>query len=104
MSVDDYLRLLDEHTSKIMAEGKAPEYPLSMTAAWTLSVSMLRQQLPEAVELLRCCAFFAPAPIPREVFRRGGQAADSRLREVITDPILLARAIRELGRKYSEVP
>ena len=98
MSVDDYLRLLDEHTSKIMAEGKAPEYPLSMTAAWTLSVSMLRQQLPEAVELLRCCAFFAPAPIPREVFRRGGQAADSRLREVITDPILLARAIRELGR------
>ena len=71
MPVDEYLRLLDEHMTKIMAEGKSPEYPMSMTAAWTLSVSALQQQLPEALELLRCCAFFGPDPIPRDVFRRG---------------------------------
>jgi tetratricopeptide (TPR) repeat protein len=98
MPVDEYLRLLHEHTTKIMSEGKSPEYPLSMTAAWTLSVSRLRQNLPQALELLRCCAFFGPDPIPRDVFRRAARATDSRLAELMTDPILLASAIRELGR------
>ena len=41
-----------------------------MTAAWKLSVATLAQQLPQAVELLRCCAFFGPEPIPSDVFRR----------------------------------
>ena len=54
-----------------MAEGRSPEYPRSMTAAWRLSVSTLEQQMPQAVDLLRCCAFFGPEPIPRDVFRRG---------------------------------
>ena len=98
MPVDEYLRLLDEHATAIMAEGKSPEYPWSMTAAWRLSVSTLRQQLPPALELLRCCAFFGPDPIPRDVFRRGIRAAGSLMADVITDPILLASAIRELGR------
>ena len=97
MPVDDYVDLVDQHTRKIMAEGKSPEYPLSMTAAWTISVSALRQQLPQALELLRCCAFFAPDPIPRDVFRSGTQAG-SQVGRVMADPILLARAIRELGR------
>jgi len=98
MTVDEYLRLLQEHVSDIMAEGKSPDYPLSMTAAWRLSVSTLEQQLPEAVVLLRCCAFFGPDPIPRDIFPRGAQALTSRLGELIEDPILLARAVRELGR------
>jgi len=98
MPVDEYLRLLDEHVTQIMAEGKSVEYPMSMTAAWKLSVTALRQQLPQALELLRCCAFFGPDPIPRDVFRRGTQATETRVRDLITDPILLARAVRELGR------
>jgi hypothetical protein len=98
MPVDEYLRLLKEHAAEIMAEGKSPEYPRSMTAAWKLSVSTLNRQLPEARELLRCCAFFGPEPIPRDVFRRGTQAPESRLSDLVSNPILLARAIRELGR------
>lgn len=98
MPVDEYLRLLDEHVATIMAEGKAPEYPRSMTAAWRLSVSTLRRQLPQAIELLRVCAFFSPDPIPRDMFRRSTQAAGSLVGDVIADPILLTRAIRELGR------
>ena len=98
MPVDEYLRLLDEHVTQIMAEGKSPEYPMSMTAAWKLSVTTLRQQLPQAQELLRLCAFFGPDPIPRDVLRRGPGAAGTAVSELIADPILLARAIRELGR------
>ena len=98
MPVDEYLRLLREQVSRIMAEGKSPDYPQSMTAAWRLSVSTLEQQLPEAVVLLRCCAFFSPEPIPRDIFPRGAQALTSELGELLADPIRLARAVRELGR------
>ncbi|MGH3219109.1 MAG: FxSxx-COOH system tetratricopeptide repeat protein [Streptosporangiaceae bacterium] len=98
MTVDDYLRLLQEHVSDLMAEGKSPDYPLSMTAAWRLSVSTLEQHLPEAVVLLRCCAFFGPEPIPRDILPRGAQALTAPLSELLEDPIRLSRAVRELGR------
>jgi tetratricopeptide (TPR) repeat protein len=68
MSIEEYLRLFNEHTAKLLAEGKPSEYPVSMTVAWSLSVSQLKDKMPEAVELLRCCAFFGPEPIPRDVF------------------------------------
>jgi tetratricopeptide (TPR) repeat protein len=98
MPIDEYLRLLDEHVTGIMAEGKSPDYPLSMTAAWKLSVATLRERLPQALELLRCCAFFGPEPIPRNVFRRGAQPTGSAVAEVISKPVLMSSAIRELGR------
>jgi tetratricopeptide (TPR) repeat protein len=98
MSTDEYLRLLAEQPTEIMAEGKSADYPRSMTAAWMLSVSQLEDQFPQALDLLRCCAFFGPDPIPRDVFRRGSQAVSEQLRELIANPILLSRAIRELAR------
>jgi tetratricopeptide (TPR) repeat protein len=98
MSVDEYLRLLEEQTSRLLAESKPSEYGVSMTAAWALSVSQLTDKLPEAVELLRCCAFFGPEPIPRDVFQQRGGSRDSKLSRILSDPILLARALRELGR------
>jgi hypothetical protein len=42
MSMDEYLGLLKDHAVNIMAEGKSLDYPLSMTAAWKLSVSYAR--------------------------------------------------------------
>lgn len=98
MPVDQYLRLLKDQVTQIMAEGKSLDYPYSMTAAWKLSVDALRQRLPEALELLRCCAFFGPDPIPSDVFRRGVRGTGTRVAEVASSPILTARAIRELAR------
>jgi tetratricopeptide (TPR) repeat protein len=98
MPVDEYLRLIDEQIVKIMAEGKSAEYQTSVTAAWSVSVAKVRQQLPAAQELLRVCAFFGPEPIPRDVFRRGSQATGTRVSDLMQDSILFARAIRELGR------
>lgn len=94
---DEYMRLLDVHVSGIMAEGKSPDYPLTMTAAWKVSVAALRDQS-RALELLRCCAFFGPEPIPRYVFRLGSQPTGSAVSEVISNPITMATAIGELGR------
>jgi Tetratricopeptide repeat/NB-ARC domain len=98
MSAEEYLQLLQGHAAEIMAEGRSPEYPQSMTAAWRLSVATLSQTLPQAMELLRCCAFFGPEPIPRDLFRRVPQAAPTRMGGLLNNPILLARAISELGR------
>ncbi|PZS22593.1 MAG: cytochrome C [Pseudonocardiales bacterium] len=98
MSVDEYLRLLNEQTSELLAENKPSEYPVSMTAAWKLSVSKLNEQLPEAVDLLRCCAFFGAEPIPRDLFIRTIQDVQPQLGGLLAKPILLTKAIRELGR------
>ncbi|MFB4290991.1 FxSxx-COOH system tetratricopeptide repeat protein [Nonomuraea sp. ATR24] len=99
MPVEEYVALLDEQTSRLLSLEKAPMYPQSMTAAWQLSVSQLEDRVPEAVEVLRCCAFFGPEPIPRDVFRRGGnRSVGPRLAPILSDPILLASALSNLER------
>jgi tetratricopeptide (TPR) repeat protein len=99
MSAAEYLRLLGDEFSQITQEGKPPEYPRPMTATWKISIAALRSQLPQAQELLRLCAFFGPDPIPRDLFQQGGgRGTGSQVSELMTHPILLARAIRELGR------
>jgi len=98
MSVDEYLEQLDEHASRLLGANRAPGYPMSMTVAWKVSVSLLEDRLPEAITLLRSCAFFGPEPIPRDVFRRGNKAVAPRLGRILADPILLATALSELRR------
>jgi hypothetical protein len=97
MPIDEYLRLLNESPGHIMDVGVSPAYPVSMATAWRASAAALSEQLPAAMELLRVCAFFGPEPIPSDLLRRG-VASTPGLAEVLKDPILLARAIRELGR------
>lgn len=98
MPVEEYVTLLDEQTSRLLSLEKSPTYPQSMTAAWQLSVAQLEDRVPEAVELLRCCAFFGPEPIPRDVFRRGNRVVGPRLEPILSDPILLSSALSNLER------
>lgn len=99
MTVNAYLDLLSEEHSRILAENPPPPgYPVPVAAAWSLSVSRLRSQTPDAMELLQFCAFFGPAPIPREFLERGRFIVDPPLQETLKDQILLGRAIRALGR------
>jgi hypothetical protein len=98
ISVPEYLRLLKEQTTELLAQNKPSEYPVTMTAAWKLSVSKLTDRQPAALELLHCWAFFGPEPIPRDVFRRGVLPDRPQLSGILSNPILLTRAIGELGR------
>ena len=98
MSVDEYLRLLSERAADILSQGVALEYPSSMTAAWQISVAQLRQQSPQALELLRCCAFVGTEPIPREVFKLGSQESATGVGALLADPIELSTATSVLGR------
>ncbi|TDD73446.1 tetratricopeptide repeat protein [Actinomadura darangshiensis] len=98
IAVSEYLQLLTQRTSQLLSQGKPTEYPASMTAAWGLSVASLEEKLPEALDLLRYCAFFGPEPIPRDAFRRVVSGLSPRLNDLLADPIRLGRAIGELGR------
>jgi hypothetical protein len=100
ISVKDYLALLEEQATRLLGTNKPADYPLSMSAAWALSVSQLTTRMPVAVELLRCCAFFGPEPIPRDLFHRlpTDFAEGSKLAETLADPIMTSRVLRELGR------
>ncbi|GAA3801048.1 hypothetical protein GCM10022226_20890 [Sphaerisporangium flaviroseum] len=96
--VEEYIQLLDEQTTRLLGVNRPQGYPRSMSAVWRLSVSGLEDRLPEAIALLRCCAFFGPEPIPRDLFRRNVGGAVPKLDQVLSDPILLNRILRELGR------
>lgn len=98
MTVTDYLRLLGREAAKLLAENPPSDYAVPVAAAWSLSVSQLREQMPFAMELLRRCAFFGPEPISRDLLIRGRYVLGSPLREALADPIIVSRATRELGR------
>ena len=97
MSIWDWI---DEQIVKILAEGKSAEYPdISDRRVVRLGGKGAAAAFPATQELLRCCAFFGPEPIPRDVFRRGtprrrilGSPTSCRI------PSCSPRAIRELGR------
>ena len=98
MAVSTYLELLNARIAEILSSGAAPDYPTSMSAAWRISVAQLKRQSPAALELLRCCAFLGPEPIPREVFKLGPEESGTGVGALIADPIALATAIGWLGR------
>ncbi|GAA4236103.1 hypothetical protein GCM10022254_44930 [Actinomadura meridiana] len=98
ITVPEYLNLLAERTSQLLSQGKPTEYPVSMTAAWALSVASLNEKMPEALVLLRYCAFFGPEPIPRDAFSRPVAGLSDEITDLMTDTIRLSRAVGELGR------
>lgn len=98
MSVDEYLSLLAEESSNLLAESQPTDYPVSVAAAWSLSMARLKQQMPFAWELLRRCAFFSPEPIPRDLLKNGRYVLGPPLQQGLADGIVVAQATRELGR------
>jgi tetratricopeptide (TPR) repeat protein len=98
MTVDEYLELLTEESSRVLGESKPFDYPVGVAAAWSMSMARLREQMPFAWELLRRLAYFGPEPIDRDLFKNGRYVLDPPLKDQISDPIVLGRATRELGR------
>ncbi|TDB91112.1 tetratricopeptide repeat protein [Actinomadura sp. KC216] len=98
MTVPEYLEQLADRTSQLLSQGRPVEYPVPMTAAWSVSVANLSDSLPEAVDLLRVCAFFGSEPIPREVLSAAPAGLRPEMAGLLDDTIRLGRAFGELGR------
>lgn len=99
MTVPDYLRLINEKIAELMLElVPSPDYPMSVAAAWDVSLRQLEQRNPSALQLLQVCSFFAPEPISRSLFNNARTTTIApELDEALRHPIKLGRAIREIN-------
>ncbi|MFD5725358.1 FxSxx-COOH system tetratricopeptide repeat protein [Streptomyces sp. NBC_00523] len=102
MSVEEYIELLnggiDQDVVKVSAD-----FPLAFQTAWSILLNKLRDTVPESVDLLRLCSFFAPGSIPVRLLKEmpSGELPEQ-LSGLMNDPLLWNRAIGQL-RQYSVV-
>ncbi|MFD4745256.1 FxSxx-COOH system tetratricopeptide repeat protein, partial [Streptomyces rubiginosohelvolus] len=64
MTPDRYRRLLNDMTTRLMANGAPPGYPAHLAATVDIATARLSNAHPQATELLRLAAFLGPDPIP----------------------------------------
>ncbi|MEU4445361.1 FxSxx-COOH system tetratricopeptide repeat protein [Actinosynnema sp. NPDC050801] len=99
MQVSEYLQLLEQNRTELLEAGTSSEDQLPVAAAWNVPLNRLKNDHRAAFQLLHVCAFFGPEPISQKLFRgvRDMPVPDA-LREALSDPIKLSRAIREISR------
>ncbi|WP_083255164.1 FxSxx-COOH system tetratricopeptide repeat protein [Amycolatopsis orientalis] len=99
MPVQEYLRLFDESVEEILDTASAPDYEVSVAAAWNVSFEELKTRNPAAHQILHICAFFSPEPISRDLLTGVSRVSISpELDAALREPIKLARAIRDINR------
>ncbi|MFE2053127.1 FxSxx-COOH system tetratricopeptide repeat protein [Streptomyces sp. NPDC059459] len=99
MLVDEYLDLLAQRSPEILELDPNPDYPVSVAAAWDLSLERIRQNNPGARQLLDICASMAPEPIPRSILRGSrGVSITPEIDPLLRESITLNRAIRDLNQ------
>ncbi|MER5212380.1 FxSxx-COOH system tetratricopeptide repeat protein [Streptomyces sp. NPDC002838] len=99
MPVQQYLEVYERNFTALMQSEPPGDYPLSVAAAWNVSLGRLRETRPDALQLLQVCAFFAPEPIEWDLFSAvRGISVPQELQSALDDPVKLGRAVREIGR------
>ncbi|MFI9154136.1 FxSxx-COOH system tetratricopeptide repeat protein [Streptomyces sp. NPDC053367] len=99
MQVDEYLSLLERRSPEILDLDPAPDYPVSVAAAWDISLERLRESNPGARQLLDICASMAPEPIPRSMLRGSrGVNITPEIDPLLRESIKLNRAVRDLSQ------
>ncbi|CAL9452433.1 hypothetical protein SUDANB145_02466 [Streptomyces sp. enrichment culture] len=102
MSVQEYIGLLEEGALDDAVRVSA-DFPLAFRTAWSILLNKLRETVPESVDLLRLCTFFAPGYIPVHLLRdMSHDGLPPSVAELLTDPALWDRAVGQL-RRYSVV-
>ncbi|MEU2617485.1 FxSxx-COOH system tetratricopeptide repeat protein [Streptomyces sp. NPDC007157] len=103
LSVEEYIRLLEGGVDQDVVRVSA-DFPVAFQTAWSILLNKLRETVPESVDLLRLCTFFAPGFIPVRILRETSQHDDlpEQLTGLLNDPLLWNRAVNQL-RQYSVV-
>ena len=97
MLVEEYLELLEQRSPEILHLDPAPDYPVSVAAAWDISLERIRENNPGARELLDICACLAPEPVPLSILRKSrGIDITPHVDPILGEAIKLSRAIRAL--------
>ncbi|WP_267885625.1 FxSxx-COOH system tetratricopeptide repeat protein [Streptomyces sp. NRRL B-1347] len=99
MPVQQYLELFERKWAELLRSDPPPDYEMPVAAAWNVSLERLREDRPDALQLLQVCAFFAPEPISWDLFSAvRGISVPQELQAALDDPVKLGRAVREIGR------
>ncbi|MEW2525453.1 FxSxx-COOH system tetratricopeptide repeat protein [Streptomyces sp. NPDC047071] len=99
MPVQQYLELFERKWAELLQSDPPPDYEMPVAAAWNVSLERLREDRPDALQLLQVCAFFAPEPISWDLFSAvRGISVPQELQAALDDPVKLGRAVREIGR------
>ncbi|MEU3839689.1 FxSxx-COOH system tetratricopeptide repeat protein [Streptomyces sp. NPDC028635] len=99
MQVDEYLDALAQRSPEILELDPSPDYPVSVAAAWNISLDRIQEKNPGARQLLDICASMAPEPIPRSMLRGSrGVSITPEVDPLLRESIKLNRAIRDLSQ------
>ncbi|MEU6349561.1 FxSxx-COOH system tetratricopeptide repeat protein [Streptomyces sp. NPDC047072] len=102
LSVREYIDLLEGGIDSDVVKVSA-DFPLAFQTAWSILLNKLRETVPESVDLLRLCTFFAPGVVPVHLLRETPhEGLPARIADLVDDPLLWNRAINQL-RRYSVV-
>ncbi|MGH3975968.1 MAG: FxSxx-COOH system tetratricopeptide repeat protein, partial [Pseudonocardiaceae bacterium] len=98
-SVEDYLTLLAERTTELLAQGTPATYPMSLAATVQIALDRLATQSPAALQLLTLAAYLAPEPIPLTLFTTKPTRLPNPLATAAADPLAFAE-LTQLLRRY----
>lgn len=102
LSVEEYIGLLDGGIDQDVVKVSA-DFPLAFQTAWSILLNKLRDTVPESVDLLRLCSFFAPGSIPVRLLKDMPPGdLPEQVSGLMSDPLLWNKAINQL-RQYSVV-
>ncbi|MFB7184285.1 FxSxx-COOH system tetratricopeptide repeat protein [Streptomyces sp. NPDC056230] len=102
LSVEEYIELLEGGIDQDVVKVSA-DFPLAFQTAWSILLNKLKDTVPESVDLLRLCSFFAPGSIPVRLLKDmpAGELPEQ-VSGLMNDPLLWNKAISQL-RQYSVV-
>ncbi|WP_406284074.1 FxSxx-COOH system tetratricopeptide repeat protein [Streptomyces sp. NBC_00209] len=102
LSVEEYIELLEGGIDQDVVKVSA-DFPLAFQTAWSILLNKLRDTVPESVDLLRLCSFFAPGSIPVRLLKEMPPGdLPEQVAGLMSDPLLWNKAINQL-RQYSVV-
>jgi tetratricopeptide (TPR) repeat protein len=97
----DYLARWRAHHRELLQHPPATDYPATVATTWDISFQAVAAQSPDSVTLMNLLAFFAPEPIPRDLFiAREGRGAIKLRPHEWRDEMELDNAVIPL-RRYS---
>ncbi|WP_345623556.1 FxSxx-COOH system tetratricopeptide repeat protein [Streptomyces ziwulingensis] len=102
LSVEEYIGLLGSGIDSAVVRVSA-DFPLAFETAWSMLLHKLRETVPESIDLLRLCTFFAPGLIPVDLLQdMPREGLPPSVANLLTDPALWSRAVGQL-RRFSVV-
>jgi hypothetical protein len=100
IGVEDYLTLLAERTTELLAQDATVMYPVSLAASVQIALERLSVQSRAALQLLTLAAYLAPEPIPLTLFTTRPTLLPDPLAGAAGDPLAftaLTRLLRQHG-------